>query len=675
MTTRRDFLALSMAALAIGEARAQGAGALSQSGLVGQPQGATIVTDAARMPRSFKEAPELAALVQQGRLPPVAQRVSQEPLVLQPIDDVGRYGGIWRRGFIGPSDVENGNRINASDKLLFWDHTGSRIVPSVAKSWEMSDDGTRTRVTLRRGMKWSDGQPFTADDFVFWFEDIYGNREIVPTPIADMSPDGKPGRIVKIDEVTVEFQFDVPYFLFIDMLAGDTSIGGGQAVRQSQGRSFGAYAPKHYLSQFLPKYSSEAQLNQRARAEGFENWLRMFHAKKDWSLNAELPILGPWRTTRAVNTPTWAMERNPFYWAVDTEGNQLPYINQVVMTLAENSEVLNLRAMAGQYDMQERHIDLAKLPVILENRERGGYRVQLDTALNGSDTILHINQSYRADPEIAKWLTNADFRRALSLGIDRDQLNQAFWLGVGTPGSAAPAESSPYSPGPEWRTRWSTHDPARANQMLDALGLARKDRDGFRLRTDNGERLRLNVQSVRAFLNWPQHAEMIAQHWRQIGIFADVRELERGLAIARVSNNEHHIMLWSNNGTELLFLYPMLAIPTDPAEAMMGPEFARWYASNGAQGREPPDPQMKRVYDLLRSAATQREAERVRTAQEIWRILIDQQYSIGTVGQSPAFMGVRLVSTRLRNIPGRACIAQHCRTPGGSHPEMWYYRG
>src|SRR5258708_7229049 len=160
------------------------------------------------------------------------RRFLTDPLVLKPLKQVGRYGGPWRRGFVGPGDGENGNRINASDKLLFWDYTGNKIIPSIAKSVEMSADGKTTRVSLRSGMKWSDGQPFSADDFVFWFEDIYGNREVVPTGIADMSPGGKPGRIVKIDATTVEFQLDVPYFLLIEMLAGDTLIGGRSEERR-----------------------------------------------------------------------------------------------------------------------------------------------------------------------------------------------------------------------------------------------------------------------------------------------------------------------------------------------------------------------------------------------------------------------------------------------------------
>ena len=648
---------------------------LAASGLVGKLEGPEIVADSSKWPKAFQEAPELAALVKGGKLPAVKDRLPSEPMVLKPLSEVGKYGGTWRRGFLGPGDWENGNRLNASDKLLFWDPTGTKIVPSVAKSWEQSADGKIIRVNLRKGMRWSDGAPFSADDFVFWFEDLYSNKDIVSAPIADMSPGGKPGKVVKIDDNTVEFQFENPHFLFIDFLAGDTLIGGGQSVRQSQGTTYGAYAPKHYLKQFLPKYSSEQAVNDKAKAEGFENWVKMLHFKKDWTLNTALPTIGPWKTTNPINTPTWVLERNPYYWAVDTAGNQLPYIDKVVLTLAEDSEVINLRAIGGNYDMQERHISLSKLPVVLDNQQKGGYTVHLDLALHGSDTTLFINQSYKADAEIAKWLTNADFRRALSMGIDRKQLNETFWLGIGTPGSIAPSVQMPQSPGKEFRDKWSTLDIAKANQLLDSIGLTKKDAEGYRVRTDNGERLRIQIQAVKALLPWPQQGEMIAEQWRKIGIQADVREMERTLATTRTRNNEHQIMIWTNGGTELLYLFPRHALPVDPTEAYVGPEFANWFASNGAQGRAPTDPNLLKALDLFRSASAEKsEAGRDKIAQDIWKILVDQQYMIGTVGESPAQFGVRIVSNKLGNIPSRSCIAQHCRTPASSHPEMWYFK-
>ncbi len=675
--TRRHMTGLmgaSAGAALMGPGAAWAQTSLSQSGLVGDLQGPTIIEDQAQWPKAFQEAPMLTEMVKAGKLPPVAERVPQEPLVLKPLNEVGKYGGTWRRGFTGPGDVENGNRINASDKLLFWDYTGSKIVPSVAKGWKMADDGKSFTLFLRKGMRWSDGEPFTADDFLFWFEDLYSDKHIVPTPIADMAPQGKPGRVVKVDETTVRFEFDVPYFLFEEMMAGDTLIGGGQSVRQSQKFTFGAYSPGHYLKQFLPKYSSEDEVNAKAKAAGYENWVQHLHFKKDWSLNPEVPTLGPWRTVKPINTPIWVLERNPFYYIVDTDGNQLPYIDRVQLTLAEDLEVLNLRAISGEYDEQARHIDLGKLPVILDNQKKGNYTLHLDLAYNGADTVLQINQSFKADPEIRKWLTNTDFRRALSLGVDRDQLNQTFWLGIGTPGSTVPAESMPQNPGPEWRKKWSIHDPKQANEILDKIGLSKKDGEGYRLRTDNGERLRIQIQAVQAFLPWPKQSEMIADQWRKIGIQAEVKELERNLAMTRVRNNEHHIMVWTNGGTELLYLFPRHAIPVDPTEAYMGPEYAVWFASNGAQGTKPDDPELLKIYDLFREASGLKQEGRNDNAKEIWKILVEQQYGIGTVGQSPALMGVRIVSNKLGNIASRVCIAQHCRVPGGSHPETWYYK-
>jgi len=676
MTTRRQLIGGSIVAAAatIPPLRAMAQGAASQfaqSGLVGKLQGPVLAT---AIPASFKEAPQLAALVKAGKLPPVAERVPAEPMVIKPLDGIGRYGGTWRRAFIGPGDGENGNRLVASDKPLFWDYTGNTISPAVAKGFELSADGKTTTLFLRKGMKWSDGAPFTADDFMFWFEDLYGNKDVVPAPIPEMSAGGKPGRMVKIDETTIQFQFDNPHLLFPSMLAGDTLIGGGQAARQSGSGTFGAYAPAHYLKQFLPKYSSDAEAMRRAKEAGFDTWARMLLVRQNWAINTELPTLGPWKTTRAINTPTWAMERNPYYYAVDTDGNQLPYIDNVVMTLADNTEIVNLRAIAGEYDMQERHIDLAKLPVILENRDRGGYDVHLDLAFNGADTALHFNLSHTADAEIGRLLATADFRRALSLGIDRDQLNETFWLGVATPGSTAPAESLPESPGPEWRKKWSVLDIAQANKMLDGLGLAKKDREGYRLRSDNGQRLVIQLTTTKAFLDWPAHSQMIAQQWRKIGIFADVRDQERALAFQRVRAGEHHIFVFGNTGSELLFLYPHFVLPVDIGNGILGMDLARWYASNGAMGTKPADPHVLRVMEMFRSATTLKEDERNRLAQEIWRIVIDQQFSIGICGQSPAFAGVRMVSRRLGNIPERVCIAQHCRTPASSHPPTWFFK-
>ncbi len=238
-----------------------------------------MVTDAAKFPKSFKEAPQLAELVKGGKLPPVQERVSQDPLVIKPVHEIGKYGGTWRRGFSGPADFWNGYRCCGHDKVLFWDYTGNKVAPNVAKGWEISDDGRTFTVFLRKGMKWSDGHPFTADDFMFWYEDIYQNNELLPTKPPMLSINGKPGKMEKVDDSTIRFKFEDPYFAFVDVLAGATDLG-GHALR---GRELtGGFAPKHYLQQFHPKYVGKEAVDKLVKAAGQDNWVNFMKFKNDW---------------------------------------------------------------------------------------------------------------------------------------------------------------------------------------------------------------------------------------------------------------------------------------------------------------------------------------------------------------------------------------------------------
>jgi peptide/nickel transport system substrate-binding protein len=336
--------------------------------------------------------------------------------------------------------------------------------------------------------------------------------------------------------------------------------------------------------------------------------------------------------------------------------------------------VLNLRAIAGEYDSQERHIDMAKLPVFLENREKGGYTVKLDPSANGSDATIQVNQSFSGDPEIAKWLRNRDFRHALALGVDRDQLNEVFWLGVGTPGSTVPDESLPANPGPEWRKKWATLDVKQANELLDKIGLSKKDAEGYRVRTDNGQRLRLSLPTVGgSFVPFPKIGEMLAQQWKVIGIQLDAQEVERSLNEKRRTANENQLELWANDGSELLYGFPNHALPINPT-VLMGPEIGKWFASNGAQGMKPEDPELLKVLDMFRSGPGLEDAERTKRIQDIWKILAEEAWSIGTVGLSPAVMGVRIVKNNVGNSPARQFNGQHGRTPTAMQPCTMFFK-
>src|SRR5256712_4883402 len=227
LRTLRSRLTAALVVGALSVVSAAGALAQSTSALIGKLEGPEVVTDSAKFPKAFKEAPQLAEQVKAGKLPPVAERMGQDPLVIKPLQSIGKYGGTWRGGFTGPADFWNGFRCcSGPDHLMFWDYTGDKVMPNLARNLEMQDGGRSWLVHLRRGMKWSDGKPFSADDFVFWFEGIYQNKDLVPTPSATLAIHGKKGAIEKVDTYTVRFKFPEPYFMLADVMGGSHELAG-----------------------------------------------------------------------------------------------------------------------------------------------------------------------------------------------------------------------------------------------------------------------------------------------------------------------------------------------------------------------------------------------------------------------------------------------------------------
>ncbi len=637
--------------------------------LIGKLEGAQVITDPALFPKSFKEAPALAELVKAGKLPPVQERIGQDPLVIKPLREVGRYGGTWRRGFTGPFDTSNGHRAAQNDKLLYWDYTGTKIVPNIARGWEVSPDGKVTTLSLRRGMKWSDGEAFTADDFVFWFQDVYQNKELVPVPLTVMTINGKPIAIEKVDASTIRFVAPEPYYALPMVLASVWGIGHHARFGRD---ALGGFAPAHYLKQFHPKYASGDDITKKLAELKFDNWVSMFKNRNDACRNPDLPVVTPWKTVSPLTTPTWILERNPYSVWVDTDGNQLPYIDRIRMTLGEHLEVINLRAIAGEYDSQARHIDISKLPVLIENQQRGGYRVYLDPSDQGADVALFCNQSFDKDPEIARWLGTREFRIALSHGIDRQQINETFVLGLGQTGSAAPGERTLYFPGPEYKTLHAAYDVKKANEMLDKLGLTRKDSEGYRLRADGGGRLRLALTTYIGFLPFTRVAEMIVEQWRKIGIRGEVQEMERGLATARVQANEHQIYFETQWGADNMHGHTPLFFPAFGGSPL-GPLYGVWYSSAGARGKTPPA-RMRELMDKYRKSFSVKDQERIRLGKEIWKIALDEVWLIPVVSNSPASQGVRVIKTNMGNIPGRLWNSAVSDNPHIAHTETWFFK-
>jgi peptide/nickel transport system substrate-binding protein len=438
----------------------------------------------------------------------------------------------------------------------------------------------------------------------------------------------------------------------------------------------GMFAPSHYLKKYHPKYAGQEAVDKIAKAEGYDNWVNLFKFKNTWSLDPEAPTIAPWVTVTPINTDTWKLERNPYFWIIDSEGNQLPYIDTVILTQAEDLEVINLRSIAGEYDYQARHMNLAKVPVFLQNAEKGKYSLAFDPADAGCDACVKFNMSYTEDPEVGKWLANREFRRALGLGIQRDQINEVFFLGLGTAGSIAPRADNLYSPGPdsEWRNKWATFDPELANKMLDDMGLDKKDSDGYRLRTDNGERLVLEISGrVAQFIEFVQIGEMVSEHWaKNLGIKSNTTGLERSLAQELARAGKTQIRVSWGDATVKLFASCGQVFPCN-GNSEYGKDLGLWYMTEGEKGTEP-DAVLKDLMKKYKSAFGLTEDQRIALGKEIWRTLVDEVYAIGTVGLSPAAMGVRMYKNDLGNLPAKQFNSPVVKTPGISRPATFYWK-
>ncbi|MCH8310897.1 MAG: ABC transporter substrate-binding protein [Chloroflexi bacterium] len=534
------------------------------------------------MPATFQEAPALAKLVALGELPPVEERLPTNPLVIEPAESIGKYGGTWFRAFTGPADGQNMERP-LKDHMLFFDTGMTTPQPNIAASWTVNDDATEFTFTLRENMKWSDGAPFTTRDIMFWVDHMLLNEDINPTPPAWAVHGGELLKFEAIDDLTWKVTTVESYGLFIPLMA--SVIVAGPHTRGDSGD--GGYAAAHYLEQFHPDFVGLDAANAQAEAAGFDNWTTYFLNRNHLNANPDAPSMMAWMVTESINTSRWVFERNPYYFAVDTAGNQLPYIDRVVLTLAEDLEVLNLRAIAGDFTVMGRHIDIAKLPIFLENAAAQNYRIQFWRQPESGIANLSFNESWNGDPELLGFAQMVEFRRALSLGIERDQINEVFFLSIGETTGLCRGFADPNNPGKYYGEDDVQLDPARANAILDSLGLDKKDSDGFRL-LPSGNRVTIPINAIVAsFEDLPGISEMIAQHWKKnLGINTQVNSTERSLATTRNINNETLVFIWESSGRDAVLITPthLLAVASGISTDVLG---MQWFDSGGAAGREP----------------------------------------------------------------------------------------
>jgi peptide/nickel transport system substrate-binding protein len=634
-------------------------------------EGARIVTDPAAMPNRFFEAPQLAALTQSGMLPPVAERIGLDPLIVQPLNEIGAYGGTIRRGFIGTNDFQGVVRFaGGPDSLLSWDPEWQNVRPNIAREFAYSEGNRVLTIGLRRGMRWSDGHAFTVDDVMFWFEMMYGEPRIVGQPSGTLMIDGKPVIIKRIDDHHFQFVAPAPYPALVEFLAGYSDIAGQSLTGQN---AMGLFAPRHYLKQFHPAFKSEESLAREARDAGFASWSLRFRNLNNWLLNPDLPVVSPWRMTVPINRLEHVLERNPYSIWVDTAGNQLPYADRVSHELCASPDAVNFKAATGAFDFQNRHLQVSKLPFLLSNRDRSDYEVRLDP-YEGCDLAIRFNFNYQVDPLVGRLILDHKFRKALSLACDREAINESLMLGAGVPSASVPARENRFYPGDKWARMYAQRDLVQANQLLDQVGLEKRDQAGYRLRPDGRGRLRIPCQAIVSHFDYTTAGEMLREQWRAIGIDIDVQVVEVTLFIQRAAAGEVAMTLQMvSNEDPISFpdhLFPFTRSGVGP---LIGPEFVTWFQSGGAKGKRPPE-FLVEMMELWRSALKLPSKDRIEAGRNLLRLHVEQLVSIGLISAGLSFYAIRVVNNDLGNVPRRVVNTNLVKNPSSAMPMTFYYR-
>ena len=620
-----------------------------------------LPASAAAQPAKYKEAPMLAEQVKAGKLPPVDRRLPENPLVVPVVERTGQYGGVWRRAFLGPADFNNYVRV-VYDALVRFSPDGAKIEPKIAAGWESSPDFKAWTIKLRKGARWSDGAPFTADDIRFWYKDVLLNKDLMPVVPGWMrNGDGTPASVGKVDAQTIRFTYKQPATLFLTALANED---GGD-------RTYALFLPAHYLKRFHPAHAKKDEVDKLVQAAGFKTWTELFAARNAPFENPERPTMAAWVPVTRVSDQVFTLRRNPYFVGVDPDGNQLPYIDEVRFTFFADIQALNLAAIAGDLDMQERHIQMTNYPVFKENEKTGKYRVITWPTFGGADAVVAFNQSYKADPDVARLLASKEFRIALSHAVNRDQIKESVFLGLGEARQGVPAPWHPYFPGDEWAKKYTQYKPDEANKLLDGLGLTRKDAQGLRL-LPSGKPVSIELSVVPAFAAWPDTAQLVAKDWEKVGVKTVVQIRERALHFKMRDANELQTEMWNEDTTAFPFTGNAKVDVRNNPILTTGPLFAQWVQTKGKEGMEPPAP-IKKIMELVDTARTVGPDQQVKLAQEIFRLWADNLYEIGTVGLTPMVQGVVVANTRFRNVPTTLGNDWPLRSPGNARPEQFFF--
>lgn len=582
-----------------------------------------------------EEPPMLQGEVAAGRLPRLANRLPKPPLVVdleRPNWTPGRYGGEMRMLMAKDRDIRM-MVVYGYSRLVRYDEQ-LRLVPDILERVDNENSRVFT-LHLRAGHKWSDGQPFTAADFRYYWDDVVNNKELSPfgLPQALLVKNRRP-RFEVLSSTTVRYSWEAPNPQFLPALAGPSPLY--------------IFRPAHYLRKFHAKYVGLDKANAQAREAGSRNWAGL-HQKTDEQYrfdNPDLPTLEPWVNTTPLPSTRFVLVRNPFFHHVDAAGRQLPYIDRVIVNISEE-KLIPAKAAAGEVDLQARYLRFDNYTFLKQNEKRNNFRVLLWEKILGSQIALYPNLNVD-DPEWRRLMRDVRFRRALSLAINRHEINEVVYFGLGKESSNTVLERSPLYR-QEFAKAWSQFDLKAANALLDKLGLTKRDKSGLRLLPD-GRPMEVVIDTSGESTEETDVLELIRDSWKRVGIALFSRPSQREVFRKRVMSGTSMMSVWSglSNGIATPEMSPLELAPT-AQDQLQWPMWGQYYETNRTGGQAPDMPEAQELvglYEAWRVSADSAEREK------IWLRMLDicaqQVFSIGTVTRA---LQPVVIHNAMRNVP------------------------
>jgi peptide/nickel transport system substrate-binding protein len=639
------------------------------------------------VPKGVAEPPLLQAKVAAGELPPLAERIPQNPVVVGGRDAIGQYGGEIRMITFDPLWFTSCYDLNSERFLHYSDVDTRTIVPNVLESWESSADGKEWTFKMRAGMKWSDGVPITTEDVRFWWEDFCLGLDY---PEGDtwgwgvpwqMRFGGENAKVDFLDDFTFKITHAAPFGNF-----------GAHMTRW--GQNINGLFPSHHFKKYLPKYNKDqASIDALVEAEGQENWKTAAGVWGNWQTGSwygppgvvNYPVYCAWRIVDNPQSGLYLWERNPYYWKVDLAGNQLPYVDNLRFDYVQTTDATKLKLVQGEIDILGQHdVTMNSYPYYKQNAEAGKYVVG-DYISCMIDRYVLFPQHYLVledgtpDEVMNAIVNHPNWVRALSVAIDRDEVNETLFFGLARVGGMAPMPSSSYYK-PNYGTAWSQYDPDLANQLLDEMGLDQRDSEGFRLRPD-GKRLTYMIEhaGIRVGESTAKYTEMVVTYWREIGIEATTKEILESLYGERMNAFKVHCGIWhADRCTDmLLHIQPQWYIPTaDSAQVTACAAWVSWF--NAADRTDPtliqPPDEIKALYGYFdKMTEVVSEDERVMWGQKIFDYLAENPLEIGLVLECPTPL---IFNKNLRNLPRpKSVIGWDTYGLSTYFPEAFFYEG